>query len=125
MPVKSFLARPLAIIIAFSILGREVLKTLADYEGDLRQQCRTVSTVWGKQKARIIFFVLLAIAFVVMLVRVAVQCRWAIPIPLPSPPLVVIRIRCLPFVAHPSGTRQTACTRPIMRLRLWCPMIKF
>ncbi len=48
----------LAIIIATAILGREILKTLADYEGDLRQKCRTISTVWGRRSARIAFYLL-------------------------------------------------------------------
>lgn len=54
-------ARPsfwLAIIIASTIMGREVLKTLADYEGDLRQRCRTIATVWGRRPARIVFYIL-------------------------------------------------------------------
>lgn len=48
----------LAAIIFTAIMGREVLKTIADYEGDLRQRIRTISTVWGKRPARILFFVL-------------------------------------------------------------------
>ncbi len=48
----------LAAIIFTAIMGREVLKTMADYEGDLRQRCRTISTVWGRRPARILFFVL-------------------------------------------------------------------
>jgi geranylgeranylglycerol-phosphate geranylgeranyltransferase len=48
----------LAIIIATGIMGREVLKTLADYEGDLRQRCRTISTAWGRRPARIVFYLL-------------------------------------------------------------------
>ena len=48
----------LAVIISTAILGREVLKTLADYEGDLRQRCRTISTVWGRRPARILFYIL-------------------------------------------------------------------
>lgn len=50
----------LAAIIAVAILGREVLKTLADYEGDLRQRVRTVATIWGRRKARIVFYLLAA-----------------------------------------------------------------
>jgi geranylgeranylglycerol-phosphate geranylgeranyltransferase len=50
----------LAFIVAVSIMGREVLKTLADYEGDLRQRVRTVSTAWGRRPARIVFFLLAA-----------------------------------------------------------------
>ncbi len=57
----------LAIIIASAIMGREVLKTLADYEGDLRQRCRTVATVWGRRAARIVFYILAAATLVVMM----------------------------------------------------------
>lgn len=48
----------LAIIIFVAILSREILKTLADYDGDLREKCHTVSTVWGRRVARIIFYIL-------------------------------------------------------------------
>jgi geranylgeranylglycerol-phosphate geranylgeranyltransferase len=57
----------LALIIGTAIMGREVLKTLADYEGDLREHCRTVATVWGKRRARIVFYVLAAATIWVML----------------------------------------------------------
>ena len=58
----------LALIIASAIMGREVLKTLADYEGDLRQRCRTVATVWGKRPARIVFYLLGSATLVIMMV---------------------------------------------------------
>lgn len=58
----------LAAIIASAIMGREVLKTLADYEGDLRQRCRTVATVWGRRPARIVFYILGAATLVVMMI---------------------------------------------------------
>lgn len=57
----------LALIVSVAIMGREVLKTLADYEGDLRHRCRTVATVWGKRKARVVFFLLVAAMLLVML----------------------------------------------------------
>lgn len=57
----------LAAIIFVGIMGREVLKTLADYEGDLRQQVRTVATVWGKRTARVFFYVLVSMALLMML----------------------------------------------------------
>lgn len=63
----------LAIIIATAILGREVLKTIADYEGDLRQQCRTIATVWGKRAARIVFYVLTGATVWVMMVPYLVK----------------------------------------------------
>ena len=50
-----------AAIIGVAILGREVLKTLADYEGDLKQRCRTVATAWGRRNARIVFYILAAL----------------------------------------------------------------
>lgn len=58
----------LAVIITTAILGREVLKTIADYEGDLRQQVNTISTVWGKRTARIVFYVTTGTTVWVMLV---------------------------------------------------------
>ncbi|MCP5096871.1 MAG: UbiA family prenyltransferase [Chloroflexi bacterium] len=57
----------LAAVIIVGIFGREVLKTLADYEGDLRQQCRTVATVWGRRAARVVFFVLIGATLVMMM----------------------------------------------------------
>jgi geranylgeranylglycerol-phosphate geranylgeranyltransferase len=58
---------PLAVIISVAIMGREVLKTLVDYEGDLKQRCRTVATAWGRRRARIVFYVLAtATAWVMM-----------------------------------------------------------
>ncbi|MCA9925369.1 MAG: geranylgeranylglycerol-phosphate geranylgeranyltransferase [Anaerolineales bacterium] len=57
----------LAAVIVVGILGREVLKTLADYEGDLRQQCKTIATVWGRRAARIVFYLLVAATLVVMM----------------------------------------------------------
>ncbi len=59
---------PLAIIIFVAITGREILKTLADYEGDLRQRVKTISTAWGRRPARIFFFVLAAATGWIMLV---------------------------------------------------------
>lgn len=58
----------LAVIITTAILGREVLKTIADYEGDLRQQVNTIATVWGKRTARIFFYVTTGLTVWVMLV---------------------------------------------------------
>lgn len=58
----------LAVIITTAILGREVLKTIADYEGDLRQQVNTIATVWGKRTARVFFYVTTGITVWVMLV---------------------------------------------------------
>ena len=57
----------LPVIIFFAILGREILKTLADYEGDLRQKCHTISTVCGRRCARILFYVLTLITIGLML----------------------------------------------------------
>lgn len=57
----------LVLIIFLGIMGREVLKTMADYEGDLSQRCRTIATVWGKRKARIVFYILAAATLVVMM----------------------------------------------------------
>lgn len=63
-------ARPslwLAAVILTAIMGREILKTLADYEGDLHHRCRTIATAWGRRPARIIFFLLAAVTIVMMM----------------------------------------------------------
>jgi geranylgeranylglycerol-phosphate geranylgeranyltransferase len=57
----------LAVTAFFAMMGREILKTMADYEGDLRQNCQTIATVWGKSIARVFVVVFLGIAAVVML----------------------------------------------------------
>ncbi len=57
----------LAAVIFVGILGREVLKTLADYEGDQAEQVRTISTVWGGRVARTVFFILLGATAIIML----------------------------------------------------------
>ncbi len=57
----------LFLIIFVAILGREVLKTLADYDGDLSESVRTISTVWGKRAARIVFYLLIAATLIMML----------------------------------------------------------
>ncbi len=55
-------------IIWVAIFGREILKTLADYEGDLRQRCRTISTVWGRRPARVVFYIMAATTMIMMMV---------------------------------------------------------
>ncbi len=63
-------ARPslwLGAIIFVGILGREVLKTLADYEGDHAHQVRTIATAIGPRAARTVFFCLLGATAIVML----------------------------------------------------------
>ncbi|MBP6016999.1 MAG: geranylgeranylglycerol-phosphate geranylgeranyltransferase [Candidatus Promineofilum sp.] len=58
----------LGAIIFVGILGREVLKTLADYDGDQAHHVRTISTAIGPRAARTVFFFLLGATAIVMLV---------------------------------------------------------
>ncbi len=57
----------LAVTVFFAIIGREVLKTMADYRGDLQEQCRTIATAWGKQTACNFMTAFLGITALVML----------------------------------------------------------
>lgn len=57
----------LFLVIFVAILGREVLKTMADYEGDLKESVRTISTVWGKRTARMVFYILIVATLITML----------------------------------------------------------
>ncbi len=50
--------------------GREVLKTLYDYEGDRRMATHTVATVWGQYAA-------IAIATLCLIIAVGVLALWA------------------------------------------------
>ena len=43
---------PLAVTAFLAIMGREILKTMADYRGDLQKNCRTIATAWGLKTAR-------------------------------------------------------------------------
>lgn len=63
----------LAVIIATAIMGREVLKTIADYEGDLRERCRTIATVWGRRPARVVLYILLAATVCMMMLPYLLQ----------------------------------------------------
>ena len=57
----------LGAIILVGIFGREVLKTLADYEGDKAHNVRTISTAVGPRAARTIFYFLLGATAIVMM----------------------------------------------------------
>lgn len=58
----------IALTIGCAIMGREILKTLADFEGDSQQDCRTIATVWGQRTARIFFYLMLAATMIVMII---------------------------------------------------------
>lgn len=57
----------LAVTVFFAIVAREILKTMADYKGDLQYGCRTISTAWGKQVACKYLKTFLGITSLVML----------------------------------------------------------
>lgn len=57
----------LATIVATVIMAREILKTMADYEGDLAQQVSTISTVWGMRAAHALFVTIGITALIVLL----------------------------------------------------------
>ncbi len=57
----------LAVTVFFAIMGREILKTMADYRGDLQERCRTIATARGKEAACNFMIAFLALASLVML----------------------------------------------------------
>ena len=57
----------LAVTAFFTVIGREVLKTMADYKGDLQQNCHTIATTWGKEISAVFVAIFLAIAAAAML----------------------------------------------------------
>lgn len=56
----------LSIVVFFAILGREILKTMADYKGDLQQGCKTVAVVRGKEASRFYMLILLVITVIMI-----------------------------------------------------------
>ena len=63
----------LAATVFMAMMGREILKTMADYRGDLAQRCNTISTVKGKLVARRYTIMFLALSAVLMLVTYFVE----------------------------------------------------
>ena len=57
----------LAVVIGTIIFAREILKTMADYEGDYAQKVRTVSTVWGLKPATILYWILGSVGLLLIL----------------------------------------------------------
>lgn len=58
----------LAITVFFAIMGREILKTMADYNGDLQQNCRTIAIAWGRKTAGIFVAAFLGATAILMLI---------------------------------------------------------
>jgi geranylgeranylglycerol-phosphate geranylgeranyltransferase len=59
---------PLAVTAFFAAMAREILKTMADYKGDLQQNCSTIATVRGNKTARTFMVIFLGISAAAMLV---------------------------------------------------------
>ncbi len=57
----------LSLAVFFAILGREILKTMADYRGDFEQNCKTIAVAWGKKKARTYVLIFLGIAILIII----------------------------------------------------------
>lgn len=63
----------LALSAFFAMIGREILLTMVDYKGDLKQNCNTISTVWGKKAAGIFVAFFLLIASILMISTYFIQ----------------------------------------------------
>jgi geranylgeranylglycerol-phosphate geranylgeranyltransferase len=57
----------LAVVLGFATMAREVLKTIADYDGDLAGRCRTIVTAWGPEAGVRTFCVLAGMALLAMM----------------------------------------------------------
>ena len=57
----------LAATVFMAMIGREILKTMADYQGDFSQQCHTISTALGKKTARLFMILFMVLTAVLML----------------------------------------------------------
>lgn len=63
----------LAATVFLAMMGREILKTMADYKGDLQQKCMTIAVAWGKKKARVYMAFFLVASAVLMLAAYFVE----------------------------------------------------
>ncbi len=63
----------LALTAFFAMIGREILLTMVDYKGDLKQNCNTISTVWGKSIAGIFVVLFLLISAALMIFTYFIQ----------------------------------------------------
>lgn len=57
----------LAVTVFFAIMGREILKTMADHRGDLQQNCGTIAASWGKKTAGVFVKIFIGITAAAML----------------------------------------------------------
>ena len=63
----------LAATVFLAMMGREILKTMADYRGDLDQKCNTIATGWGKERSRKLVIVFLLLTAIMMLATYFVE----------------------------------------------------
>ena len=63
----------LALSAFFAMIGREILLTMVDYKGDMKQNCNTISTVWGKKAAGIFVVLFLSVSAVLMIFTYFIQ----------------------------------------------------
>lgn len=63
----------LALTVFITMIGREILKTMADYRGDLKENCRTIATAWGKSIAAIFVTIFLGLSAALMVVTYFVE----------------------------------------------------
>ncbi len=57
----------LSITAFFAMMAREIIKTMADYQGDLQQNCSTIATTLGKEVSSILVIFFLVITALTML----------------------------------------------------------
>jgi geranylgeranylglycerol-phosphate geranylgeranyltransferase len=63
----------LAVTVFFALLGREILKTMADYKGDLKEKCTTIATAWGKKVSATYVAVSLSLTALTMLLTYFIE----------------------------------------------------
>jgi geranylgeranylglycerol-phosphate geranylgeranyltransferase len=57
----------LSITVFFSIVAREIIKTMADYEGDSQKNCYTIVVAWGPKISSIFVIIFLLLTAITML----------------------------------------------------------
>lgn len=63
----------LSFTVFFAMMGREIIKTMADYKGDSQQNCSTIATTWGKKVSSIFVIFFLIITALTMLLTYFIE----------------------------------------------------
>lgn len=103
----------LAVTVFFAMMGREILKTMADHKGDMQQNCNTIAVAWGKKVAGIFVGIFLGISALAMLATYFVEQYSPVYL------YLVVIIMCPLFIYIAINAKETASGEKLERNSLF------